>query len=188
MHHKWHNASMIDKINDSENLDNAENGESLTDELISKSQRKRDATAAQHLGKDILSLSVDAQNSIDLPENLSKALNDARRIKSKSALKRQLQYIGKLMRYVDIEPIHEQFLKLTNHYSKDIKEVHQMEKWRERLLAEGDKALEDLVNEVPNVDRQHLRQLIRQSAKESKLNKPPKSAREIFKYLKTLFE
>ena len=157
------------------------------EEIISKSQRKRDATAAQQLGKDILALSQDAQNSIELPENLSKALNDARRIKKNSALKRQLQYIGKLMRHIDLDPIHEQYLKLTNHYDKDIKSLHHLEKWRDRLLAEGDKALEELINEAPNTDRQHLRQLIRQSAKETKLNKPPKSAREIFKYLKTLF-
>jgi len=169
-------------------LNNTENDESLDEEIISKSQRKRDATAAQDLGKNILSLSQDAQDSIALPESLEKALNDARRIKKNSALKRQLQYIGKLMRSIDLEPIQAQYLKLTNHYDKDIKKLHHLEKWRDRLLAEGDKALEDLLNENPNADRQHLRQLVRQSAKESKLNKAPKSAREIFKYLKTLFE
>ena len=168
--------------------ENTGNDESHDDELISKSQRKRDAEAAQQLGKDILGLSHDDQKSIDLPESLSKALDDARRIKKNSALKRQLQYIGKLMRHIEVEPIREQYLKLTNHYGKDVKEFHKLEKWRDRLLAEGDKALEELINEAPNTDRQHLRQLIRQSAKETKLNKPPKSAREIFKYLKTLFE
>ena len=175
-------------MNDSENFDKTENDEAQTEELISKSQRKRDATAAQQLGKDLLTLSAEAQKSIDLPENLSKALDDARRIKSKSALKRQLQYIGKLMRHIEIEPIREQYFSLTNHYAKDIKTFHHLEEWRDRLLAEGDKALEDLLNEVPNADRQHLRQLMRQSAKETKLDKPPKSAREIFKYLKTLFD
>lgn len=165
-----------------------ENDEFHDEGLISKSQRKRDATAAQELGKDLLGLSVDAMKTIELPENLRKALDDARRIKKNSAMKRQLQYIGKLMRHIDVEPIREQYLKLTNHYGQDVKKFHQLEEWRDRLLAEGDKALEDLVNEAPNTDRQHLRQLIRQSAKETKLNKPPKSAREIFKYLKTLFE
>ena len=179
-------------INDAERPEDTESDYSdeknQDEELISKSQRKRDATAAQQLGKDILGLSPDAQNSIELPENLSKALNDARRIKKNSALKRQLQYIGKLMRHIDLEPIREQYLKLTNHYDKDIKALHHLEKWRDRLLAEGDKALEELINEAPDTDRQHLRQLIRQSAKETKLKKPPKSAREIFKYLKVLFE
>lgn len=159
---------------------------SAEEEVISKSQRKRDADAAQLLGKNILSLSQGDQDSMDLPESLSNALNDARRIKKNSALKRQLQYIGKLMRQIDLEPIHEQYLKLTNHYDKDIKVLHHIEKWRDRLLTEGDKAFEELINEAPNTDRQHLRQLIRQSAKETKLKKPPKSAREIFKYLKTL--
>lgn len=168
--------------------DIAENDELHDEELVSKSQRKREADAVQQLGKDLLALSHDDQKSIELPESLSSALDEARRIKKNSALKRQLQYIGKLMRHIDIEPIHEQYKKLVNHYGKDIKELHRLENWRDRLLAEGDKALEDLLNEVPNADRQHLRQLIRQSAKESKLKKPPKSAREIFKYLKSLFE
>jgi len=168
--------------------ENSETDELQDDELISKSQRKRDAEAAQQLGKNILGLSQDAQDSIELPESLSQALNEARRIKKNSALKRQLQYIGKLMRHIDLEPIHQQYLQMTNHYNTDIKELHNLEHWRDRLLSEGDKALEDLLNEVPNADRQHLRQLIRQSAKETKLNKPPKSAREIFKYLKALFE
>ncbi len=164
-----------------------DSNEPQEEEVISKSQRKRDAEAAQKLGKDILELSHDDQKSIDLPESLSNALDEARRIKKNSALKRQLQYIGKLMRTIDLEPIQEQYIKLTNHYDKDIKILHNLENWRDRLLKEGDKALEDLLNEAPNADRQHLRQLIRQSAKEAQLKKPPKSAREIFKYLKTLF-
>jgi len=171
---------MTNTTNDSDITDN--------DDLISKSQRKREATAAQDLGKDLLSLSVEAMKTIELPESLRQALDDARRIKKNSALKRQLQYIGKLMRRIDVEPIREQYLQLTNHYRKDVKNFHHLEKWRDRLLAEGDKALEELINEAPNTDRQHLRQLIRQAAKETKLKKPPKSAREIFKYLKTLFE
>jgi len=165
-----------------------DNSEPATEEIVSKSQKKREATAAQELGKNLLSLSPDDLASIELPETLSNALSEARRIKKNSALKRQLQYIGKLMRHIDIEPIREQYLKLTDHYQKDIKEFHQLEKWRDRLLTEGDKALEELINDMPGTDRQHLRQLMRQAAKEAKLNKPPKSAREIFKYLKVLFE
>lgn len=168
--------------------DHTEHSDFDNDEHISKSQRKREATAAQELGKQLLGLSPEDIATIDLPESLAHALDEARRIKKNSALKRQLQYIGKLMRHLDIEPIREQYQKLTNHYQKDVKHFHKLEKWRDRLVAEGDKALEELINEMPATDRQHLRQLIRQAAKEAKLNKPPKSAREIFKYLKTLFE
>ena len=130
-----------------------DSNEPQEEEVISKSQRKRDADAAQKLGKDILALSHSDQKSIDLPESLSNALDDARRIKKNSALKRQLQYIGKLMRSIDLEPIQEQYLKLTNHYDNDIKVLHKLENWRDRLLAEGDKALEDLLNEAPNADQ-----------------------------------
>ena len=175
-------AKHLDQTDDSVNDDSHE------DEIISKSQRKRDANAAQKLGEDLLKLDPNELKTIELPENLSKALDDARRIKKQGGLKRQLQYIGKLMRNIELEPIHDAYQKIVNHYGKDIKELHRLEKWRDRLLTEGDSALEDLINEAPDTDRQHLRQLIRQSKKETKLNKPPKSAREIFKYLKTLFQ
>lgn len=177
---------MMNTTNNENPADN-ENNEFEEDVIISKSQQKREAEAAQQLGKDLLELSHDDQKRIDLPESLSNALNEARRITKNSALKRQLQYIGKIMRTLDLEPIREGYLKINNHYDKDIKELHRLENWRDRLLTEGDKALGDLLNDKPNADRQHLRQLVRQAAKETKLNKPPKSAREIFKYLKTLF-
>jgi len=173
-------------INDHQDNDDSENYSE--EDIVSKSQLKREANAAQQLGQDLLTLSAADLDGMDLPESLLNALNEARRIKKHGALKRQFQYIGKLMRKIDIEPIREEFLRLTNHYRQDVKEFHKLEKWRDRLLAEGDKALEELINEAPHADRQHLRQLMRQAAKETKLNKPAKSAREIFKYLKTLFE
>ena len=182
---------MTRKINQTDIADNPDMDESdefSEEEIISKSQLKREASAAQQLGQDLLTLSQADVEAMDLPESLLHALNEARRIKKHGALKRQFQYIGKLMRKIDIEPIREEYTRLTNHYRQDVKEFHKLEQWRDRLLAEGDKALEELLNEAPNADRQHLRQLMRQAAKESKLNKPPKSAREIFKYLKTLFE
>ena len=168
--------------------DNNPNDDFEEDIIISKSQLKREAEDAQKLGEDLFKLDTRSLSSIELPDNLRKALDDARRIKSHSALKRQLQYIGKIMRKIDLDPIRSEYEKIINHYGKDIKHLHLLENWRDRLINEGDKALEELINDVPNVDRQRLRQLIRQSKKETKLNKPPKSAREIFQYLKTVFE
>lgn len=164
------------------------NDEPFDEILVSKSQRKREATEAQKLGQDLVELDAKSLNTIELPENLRHAIDEARRIRSHGALKRQLQYIGKLMRTIELEPIRDQYSKIINHYNKDIKELHIIENWRDRLLDEGDRALEELISEAPATDRQHLRQLIRQSAKEKKLNKPPKSAREIFQYLKILFK
>lgn len=171
-----------------EYTDETNNDESADEFLVSKSQRKREATEAQKLGQDLVELDAKSLNTIELPENLRHAIDEARRIRSHGALKRQLQYIGKLMRTIELEPIRDQYSKIINHYNKDIKELHIIENWRDRLLDEGDRALEELITEAPATDRQHLRQLIRQSAKEKKLNKPPKSAREIFQYLKILFK
>lgn len=182
---------MARKINQTDFAENHEidtSEDTLEEEIISKSQLKREANAAQQLGQDLLTLSQADLDGMDLPESLLSALNEARRIKKHGALKRQFQYIGKLMRKIDIDPIREEYLRLTNHYRQDVKEFHKLEQWRDRLLAEGDKALEELLNEAASADRQHLRQLMRQAAKETKHNKPPKSAREIFKYLKTLFD
>jgi ribosome-associated protein len=173
--------------NYSNDYDDDLDDDSEEDIIISKSQQKREAEEAQKLGEDLLKLDVKSQKSINLPEDLSKALDDARRIKAHGALKRQLQYIGKIMRKVDLEPIRAEYEKIQNHYVKDIKHLHLLETWRDRLLDEGDKALEELIDNVPHIDRQHLRQLIRQAAKEKKFNKPPKSAREIFQYLKIIF-
>ncbi len=154
--------------------------------FVSKSQRKREATAAQELGRKLLELDIDALRSIELPDNLLAALEEARRIKKHGALKRQLQFIGKIMRKLDLEPVEAAYNQLSNHYQQDIRQFHHIEKWRDRLLAEGDTALGALLEEAPQADRQHLRQLIRQSKKESQANKPPKSAREIFRYLREL--
>ena len=182
---------MARKINQTDIADNQEidDVEDFSDDdFVSKSQLKREASAAQQLGQDLLNLSQADLEGMDLPDSLLNALNEARRIKKHGALKRQFQYIGKLMRKLDIEPIREEYLRLTNHYRQDVKDFHKLEEWRDRLLADGDSALGELLNEAPHADRQHLRQLIRQAAKETKLNKPPKSAREIFKYLKSLFD
>lgn len=174
--------------NQTEQAENNQNEVENDDPVISKSQRKREAHDAQKLGENLLQLDPNSLKTIDLPDDLSKALDDARSIKKNSALKRQLQYIGKIMRRIDIEPILVEYNKIINHYGKDIKQLHRLEKWRDRLIAEGDKALEDLVQEAADTDRQHVRQLIRQANKETKLNKPPKSSREIFQYLKSLLQ
>ncbi len=157
-------------------------------DFVSKSQRKREAAAAQELGEKLLTLSPESLSRISLPDTLEKALDEARRIKKHGALKRQLQYIGKIMRKLDLEPIQQAYDRVSKPYRQDVKQFHHVEQWRDRLLQDGDRALEALLQEQTMIDRQHVRQLIRQSHKESKLNKPAKSARELFRYLKQQFE
>ncbi len=156
------------------------------EEWISKSQRKRECHALQDLGSELVKLSRADLDKIPLDDELQQAINEARRIKQRGALKRQMQFIGKLIRQRDAEPLQQAYDRVMHPFEEDIKHFHQLEKWRERLLSDGDAALEKLVEEQPDTDRQHVRQLIRSARNEQKQNKPPKAARELFQYLKTL--
>ncbi len=156
------------------------------DEGISKSQLKRDAHSLTELGKKLVQLDKGSLAKIPLPENLLDAINSARNIRQHGALKRQLQYIGKLMRKTDPEPIQAAYEAATNHYRSDTQQLHEIENWRDRLLGEGDNVLGELLRQFPDADRQHLRQLMRSAKKERELNKPPRAARELFQYLKSL--
>lgn len=153
---------------------------------VSKSQRKREAHALQALGESLVKLNKSALSQIPLSDDLRNAIYEARRLQQHGALKRQLQYIGKLMRQCDVEPIRAAYEKVTNSYREDVEQHHALEQWRDRLLSDGDHALEQLVAEYPGVDRQHLRQLIRTAHKEATKNKPPKAARELFRYLREI--
>ena len=153
---------------------------------VSKSQRKREAHALQALGESLVKLNKSALAQIPLSDDLRKAIDEARRLHQHGALKRQLQYIGKLMRQCDIEPIRSAYDKVTNSYREDVEQHHELEQWRDRLLSDGDPALEKLLLEHPELDRQHVRQLIRTAHKEAANAKPPKAARELFRYLREI--
>ncbi len=156
------------------------------DEGVSKSQLKREAHSLTELGKRLVQLDKGSLAKIPLPDNLLDAINSAKNIRQHGALKRQLQYIGKLMRKTDPEPIQAAYEAATHHYRADTQQLHEIENWRDRLLAEGDSALGELTDRHPDADRQHLRQLMRSAKKEREQNKPPRAARELFQYLKGL--
>ena len=154
----------------------------------SKSQIKREMHALVDLGKELVNMSKEQFAKIELPDELREAIIEARNIRSHGAHKRQLQYIGKRMRSVDAEHIRGQIDTLAGHSKQAAAALHHIERWRDRLLNEGDSALEALVAEFPHTDRQYLRQLIRNAHKEVQENKPPKSARALFKYLRDLID
>lgn len=155
-------------------------------EEVSKSQKKREASALQQLGERLLTLSDKQLKEIDLPDNLVEAIELAKSIKARGGLKRQLQYIGKLMRNIDVEPIETYFAKLDNRHHDANKVFHQLERWRERILTEGDSVLTELKAEFPDVDLQHLRQLIRNANNTKNEKTSVRAKREIFQYLKEL--
>lgn len=167
-----------------EHFDDDDFDEFEGEEVKSRSEIKREAEALQVLGQSLTKLPAAQLDKMNLPEALRSALADYQRFTSRTALKRQLQYIGKVMRGVDPEPIQQALETLRSQDRKQVVFFHRVEKWRDRLLGEGDSALGELLTEAPDVDRQQLRQMIRNAQREAKMNKPPKNARAIFQYLK----
>lgn len=156
--------------------------------LISKSQLKRESHALTDLGKELVDLPQNKLDKIPLDDQLREAVTLARRISERGGKKRQIQYIGKLLRKGDPEPIIAAVEQLKSEHLQENAKLHRIEQWRDRLLEEGDSALADLLDQQPAADRQHLRQLLRNAQKERAQNKPPKSARELFKYLRDNLE
>jgi len=151
----------------------------------SKSQRKRESTALQALGEALVALPHDRFTRVELPDALRDAVREARRIRQHGALRRQLQYIGKVMRSVDPEPIRAQLAAFEGQSHEHTAWLHRVERWRERLL-EDDQALARLIEDHPGQDTQHLHTLVRNARRERAEQKPPRAYREIFQLLKTL--
>ncbi|MFZ7188153.1 ribosome biogenesis factor YjgA [Avibacterium avium] len=152
---------------------------------VSKSEIKRDAEALKQLGEKLVNLTKTNLEKIPLEENILDAIALAQRLQ-KEAKRRQLQYIGKLLRQVDAEPIQEALDKIENKHNHQQALLHKLELLRDELIAKGDEALSNVLNDYPYADRQHLRNLIRAAQKEKSQNKPPKAYRELFQYLKEL--
>ncbi|RRJ83714.1 ribosome biogenesis factor YjgA [Aestuariirhabdus litorea] len=154
------------------------------EEYKSKTQVKNEMHALQDLGMRLLDLKADVMAALPISERLRKALEETRRIKSNNALKRHRQFIGKLMRDEDIEPLQKAVDRQDSSSAEYNRIFHQLERWRERLIGEGDEALQAYLQAYPSADIQYLRQLIRNSRKELELQKPPASSRKLFRYLR----
>lgn len=152
---------------------------------VSKSEIKRDAEALKKLGAKLVELNKTNLAKIPLNDQLSEAIELAQRLQ-KEAKRRQLQYIGKLLRNIDITPIQEALDKVENKHQQQQAVLHKLEWRRDELIEKGDEALSELFSAYPQADRQHLRHLIRSAQKEKEQNKPSKAYREIFQYLKAL--
>lgn len=154
----------------------------------SKSQRKREVTALQDLGEELLKLNSGQLEQIPLPEDVRSAIEDALKMNAHGALRRQKQYIGKLMRNVDAAPIQAALDAIKEHGHTSAARFRELERWRDRLLAEGDAAISAFVETYPHADRARLRTLARNAHTEQTRNEAPKSARMLFRYLRDLTE
>jgi ribosome-associated protein len=157
----------------------------VQDDFVSKTRRKREMLELQALGAALVALPEAQLGRMALAPRLLEAVLEAKRINSHEAKRRQLQYIGRLMREVDSEPIRAELAAIQGGSAQATAAHRRLETWRERLL-EDDAALTAFVAEHPRSDLQEVRALIRNARKEQKEGKPPRAYRELFRMLKTL--
>lgn len=155
----------------------------------SKTQLKAEADEKQALGEALLTLRADLMARLDLPEKLIDAIAQAKKITNFEGRRRQMQFIGKLMRPLDTEPIRAAIDEQKNGSAQLTLALHLAEQWRDKLIASDD-AMGDWLNEHPDTDAQQLRALVRQARKDAKPEKPGeaprhgKSYREIFQLVR----
>jgi len=154
----------------------------------SRSEKKRRMLTLQKTGEMLIYLSEDQLEHIHLPEDLHKAVVEARRLqKNRAAFKRQRQFIGRLMRQVDTEAIEEALVGLEAQHSRESARLHQIERWRDRLLsAQAASALTELIGQYPRTDRQRLHQLLQKAGREKQSGSGKRAQRELFAFLREL--
>jgi ribosome-associated protein len=154
----------------------------------SKSQLKRESHHLVDIGEEILKLSSEDIRSLHLPDELDAAIATALKIKSRSGLKRQRLYIGKLLRSMDSENIEAQLRKIQHRHDTNTAQFKRLEKWRDKLIDNDKQTLDEVISYFPGIDRQHINQLIRAAHQEKQQDKPPAASRKLFKYLRELEE
>ena len=153
----------------------------------SKSQLKRDSTALQDLGRELAELGKERLAKVPIDEDLRDAVKDYQRFTAHEAKRRQLQYIGKLMRNVDPEPVRAALDAFKGVSAVETARMHKLEALRTKLI-EDEKTLHGIAEAHPGVDLQQLRVLRRNAIKEKEANKPPRAYRELFRVLRELQE
>ena len=156
------------------------------EDLPSRSQLKRENQELRDMGEQLVLLAKSQLEKITLDDVLKAAIKEARRLKNLDARRRQLQYIGKLLRNIDVTDIRHSLEKL-NHQSQTFRQhFAKLEEWRDRFISEGNDAIEDFIAQYPQADRQQLRNLQRQACREKSQNKPSTANEKLFKYIRQL--
>jgi len=157
----------------------------LPDE-ISRSTIKRDMDALQKMGETLVGMPQTQLDKIPLPDVLIDAITLARSLKSREARRRQLQFIGKLMRATESEPIKAAIKNVKSADMQAAAQFHQAEEWRERLINGGDEAVQEFVGLYADTDRQKLRQLTRQAQHNRKSGMNTGAEKALFRYLRNI--
>jgi ribosome-associated protein len=157
------------------------------DDFISKTRRKKHMTQLQDVGKELVRLSPEQLARIEMPAELREAVLECKRFSKHEAVRRQMQYIGRLMRDIDAGPIVEQLGALHAPSHKQTALFHLAEKWRDALLTEDDAAAR-FVKDFPEADPHRLRALSEKANAERRAEKPPKHYRELFHLLNAIIQ
>jgi ribosome-associated protein len=155
------------------------------DTPLSKSQRKRDALALQALGDELIRLSAAQLDSVPLAGDLRAAVISGRSL-SRGAYRRHVRFLGGLLRDTDVACIKSAVDALHSASHEDKARIKRLERWRERLMEQGDRALAELLEEFPSADPQQLRQCLRNARKERQAGRPPRNYRLLFRFLREL--
>ena len=157
------------------------------DEFISKTRRKRQMTELQDIGAALVKLSPEQLERIELPEALRDAVLACKRFTKHEAVRRQMQYIGRLMRDVDPGPIVERLAAIEGPSRKQTALLHLAEKWRDEMLRDPD-AAQRFAREFPAADANRLRALAASAAEEKRGTRAPKHFRELFHAINTIIQ
>ena len=155
------------------------------DSVISKTELKKDSKKIQQFGREISELTINNIEAFKFPVNIYEATIDLKNLKSNSAKKRQVQYLGKLLREIDLADAFITMKQLKVSSQKEIQRNHIIEDWRDKLL-NNNESITEFVDLYPNINRQSIRQAITNAQKEKKEAKPPKYSKQLFKLIKAI--
>ncbi|MEY3881320.1 MAG: hypothetical protein RIQ94_2116 [Pseudomonadota bacterium] len=153
-----------------------------------KTQIKKDMAVIFALSEEMSELPAGQLKMLELPDIINKAVIEVSGMPHKGARKRLLKFITGQLFKIDIDPILEKLSRIKNKSAHAVREHHVVERWRDRLISEGNNALTILLAEQPDADRQLLRHTLRNAQKEAEAGKPPKSSRLLYRQLKELFK
>ena len=155
------------------------------DSVVSKTELKKDSKKIQQFGRKISELTINNIKAFKFPINIYEATIDLKNLKSNSAKKRQVQYLGKLLREIDLTDAFIVMKQLKVNSQKEIQRNNIIEDWRDKLLTNTE-SITEFVDEYPEIDRQSLRQTISNAQKEKKDNRTPKHSKQLFKLIKDI--
>ena len=156
--------------------------------LVSRAQLKREMKALQTLAERLMGLKQAQWQTMGFSLSLMEALEESTRIKNQNALRRHSKRVARLLSEEDTSKLEQLLKRMDDKDFQDKEAFHRLEQWRERLITQGDDALQKLLDDYPKADRNRLRQLIRASKKERESDKTPVAQRKLFKYIRELSE